>query len=68
MENEFSLAFLTVKDIDPVDMVQTASETGYDYVGLRLLRWRRRAIFDPDDRAEQEISLRVKRYGSSGRC
>ena len=37
MENEFSLAFLTVKDIDPVDMVQTASETGYDYVGLRLL-------------------------------
>ena len=37
MENEFSLAFLTVKDINPVDMVQTASETGYDYVGLRLL-------------------------------
>ena len=37
MKNEFSLAFLTVKDIDPVDMVQTASETGYDYVGLRLL-------------------------------
>ena len=37
MENKFSLAFLTVKDINPVDMVQTASETGYDYVGLRLL-------------------------------
>ena len=37
MEHKFSLAFLTVKDITPIDMVRVASETGYDYVGLRLL-------------------------------
>lgn len=36
MTHKFSLAFLTVKDISPIDMVRVASETGYDYVGLRL--------------------------------
>ena len=37
MAHKFSLAFLTVKDIRPVDMVRVASETGYDFIGLRLL-------------------------------
>jgi sugar phosphate isomerase/epimerase len=37
MAQKFSLAFLTVKDISPIDMVRIASETGYDCVGLRLL-------------------------------
>jgi sugar phosphate isomerase/epimerase len=34
---KFSLAFLTVKDTSPIDMVQIAADTGYDCVGLRLL-------------------------------
>ena len=37
MAHKFSLAFLTVKDISPIDIVRVASETGYDCVGLRLL-------------------------------
>ena len=37
MAHKFSLAFLTVKDVCPVDMVRLAAETGYDCVGLRLL-------------------------------
>jgi len=37
MSHKFSLAFLTVKDISPIDMVKIAADTGYDCVGLRLL-------------------------------
>src|SRR6056300_136600 len=37
MSHKFSLAFLTVKDISPIDMEKIAADTGYDCVGLRLL-------------------------------
>ena len=37
MSYKFSLAYLTVKDSSPIDMVQIAADTGYDCVGLRLL-------------------------------
>ena len=37
MQHKFSLAFLTVKDIRPIEMIRVAAETGYDCVGLRLL-------------------------------
>lgn len=32
-----SLSFLTVPDLGPVEAVRLAAETGFDYVGLRLL-------------------------------
>ncbi|HEX7935529.1 MAG TPA: TIM barrel protein [Paraburkholderia sp.] len=34
---EFSLAALTVLELTPPEMVECAAESGYDYVGLRLL-------------------------------
>ena len=37
MEQRYSLAFLTVFDLGPVEAVKVAAETGYDLVGLRLL-------------------------------
>lgn len=37
MENQFSLAHLTVLGCAPPEMVYIASMTGYDYVGLRLI-------------------------------
>lgn len=37
MTHPFSLAFLTVADVDPVTAVQTAALAGYDMVGLRFL-------------------------------
>jgi hypothetical protein len=37
MSQCFSLAYLTVSELAPPDAVTVASQTGYDYVGLRLL-------------------------------
>ncbi|MBP7001512.1 TIM barrel protein [Amaricoccus sp.] len=37
MAHRFSLAFLTVFDVGPVEAVKVAAATGYDLVGLRLL-------------------------------
>ncbi len=37
MRARYSLAFLTVKDVTPLEAVRVASETGYDYVGFRLI-------------------------------
>ena len=37
MGHRYSLAFLTVFDLGPVEAVRVAAETGYDLVGLRLL-------------------------------
>lgn len=34
---KFSLAFLTVPDIGPLDAIRIAAETGYQLVGLRLM-------------------------------
>lgn len=36
MSYRFSLAYLTVMDVQPPDAVQIAAETGYQHVGLRL--------------------------------
>ena len=37
MTYRFSLAYLTVMDVEPPEAVRIAAETGYQYVGLRLL-------------------------------
>ena len=37
MSHRYSLAFLTVFDLGPVEAVRVAVTTGYDLVGLRLL-------------------------------
>ena len=37
MGHRYSLAFLTIFDLGPVEAVRVAAETGYDLVGLRLL-------------------------------
>lgn len=37
MNRTFSLSFLTVADIEPVEAIQIAAQAGYDAVGLRLL-------------------------------
>jgi sugar phosphate isomerase/epimerase len=37
MPHRYSLAFLTVFDLGPVEAVRVAAATGYDLVGLRLL-------------------------------
>lgn len=37
MTRTYSLSFLTVADVGPVEAVQIAAEAGYDAVGLRLL-------------------------------
>jgi sugar phosphate isomerase/epimerase len=37
MPQHFSLAYLTVSELAPPDAVTVASQTGYDYLGLRLL-------------------------------
>lgn len=37
MQREYSLSFLTVADVSPVDAVKIAAECGYAAVGLRLL-------------------------------
>jgi sugar phosphate isomerase/epimerase len=37
MARKLSLAFFTLFDCGPVDMIRVAAETGYDMVGLRLL-------------------------------
>lgn len=34
----YSLAFLTVNELDPVSAIHTAAQCGYDAVGLRLLK------------------------------
>lgn len=37
VQREYSLSFLTVADVNPVDAVKIAAECGYAQVGLRLL-------------------------------
>src|SRR5947209_10898 len=37
MQRRFSLSFLTCLDAPPPAAIRTAAETGYDFVGLRLL-------------------------------
>ena len=37
MAREFSLAYLTLPGIDPLDQIRIAGETGYDYVSLRTI-------------------------------
>lgn len=37
MERKYSLSFLTCLDVPPPAAVRTAAETGYEFVGLRLL-------------------------------
>jgi sugar phosphate isomerase/epimerase len=37
MPHRYSLAFLTVFDLGPVEAIRAAAEAGYDLVGLRLL-------------------------------
>ncbi|MCX8998224.1 sugar phosphate isomerase/epimerase [Rhizobiaceae bacterium BDR2-2] len=37
MSRTYALAFLTVPDLQPVEAIRIAAETGYDSVGLRLL-------------------------------
>jgi sugar phosphate isomerase/epimerase len=36
-ERNFSLAFLTIPDVSPLEAVKIAHETGYSHIGLRLL-------------------------------
>ena len=38
MKHEYSLAHLTAMALPPVDLIEVAAKTGYDYVGLRLSR------------------------------
>lgn len=38
MQHRYSLAHLTAMALPPVDLIEVASITGYDYVGLRLSR------------------------------
>jgi sugar phosphate isomerase/epimerase len=38
MQHRYSLAHLTAMALPPVDLIEVASRTGYDYVGLRLSR------------------------------
>ena len=37
MSRQFSLAYLTLPGIDPVEQIKIASQTGYDYVSLRTI-------------------------------
>lgn len=37
MAREFSLAYLTIPGIDPVEQIKIASRAGYDYVSLRTI-------------------------------
>lgn len=37
MPREFSLAYLTLSGIDPLEQIRIAGETGYDYVSLRTI-------------------------------
>lgn len=37
MSRDYSLSFLTIADVSPVEAVSIAAESGYAYVGLRLL-------------------------------
>ena len=37
MTHRYSLAFLTVFDLDPVAAVRAAAAAGYDFVGLRMM-------------------------------
>ena len=37
MGHRYSLAFLTVFDLGPVEAIRVAAETGYDLIGLRFL-------------------------------
>lgn len=37
MNRKFSLAYLTLPGVDPVNQIRIAKETGYDYVGLRTI-------------------------------
>ena len=37
MKRKFSLAYLTLPGVDPVNQIRIAKETGYDYVGLRTI-------------------------------
>ena len=37
MSREFSLAYLTLPGIDPLEQIRIAGETGYDYVSLRTI-------------------------------
>ena len=37
MSNQYSLAYLTTKELSPDEAVLVAAETGYDMVGFRLL-------------------------------
>lgn len=37
MPREFSLAYLTLSGIDPMEQIRIAGETGYDYVSLRTI-------------------------------
>lgn len=38
MQHRYSLAHLSAMALPPVDLIEVASRTGYDYVGLRLSR------------------------------
>jgi sugar phosphate isomerase/epimerase len=38
MQRRYSLAHLTAMALPPVDLIEVAARTGYDYVGLRLSR------------------------------
>ena len=37
MKRKFSLAYLTLPGVDPINQIRIAKETGYDYVGLRTI-------------------------------
>ena len=37
MNRKFSLAYLTIPGVDPVEHIRIAKQTGYDAVGLRTI-------------------------------
>ena len=37
MARKFSLAYLTIPGVDPVEQIKIAKETGYDFVSLRTI-------------------------------
>ena len=37
MKRKYSLAYLTIPGVDPVEQIKIAKECGYDYVSLRTI-------------------------------
>ena len=63
MPPRFSLAFLTVFDLGPVEAVRVAAKTGYDLVGLRLLPTAALGELMTDDRLLAETTASIRDTG-----